>query len=141
MNTRWLGARARVSSGASGDNEPVSCVRRCGAYGRMLHGHKSGLTPHTLVCRPFQGRVADGRSDHNTTALESKPDDHQSRREMALLDGLPRSASVTAIEESQVLIISRKDFLECIQKVPQSSGTWGALRLNAEGYISPTCID
>jgi CRP/FNR family cyclic AMP-dependent transcriptional regulator len=39
--------------------------------------------------------------------------------EMALLDGLPRSATVTAIEESQVLVISRKDFLGCIQKVPQ----------------------
>jgi CRP/FNR family transcriptional regulator/CRP/FNR family cyclic AMP-dependent transcriptional regulator len=39
--------------------------------------------------------------------------------EMALLDGLPRSATVTALAESQVLIIARKDFLECIQKVPQ----------------------
>lgn len=39
--------------------------------------------------------------------------------EMALLDGLPRSATVTALEESEVLVISRKDFLECIRKVPQ----------------------
>jgi CRP/FNR family transcriptional regulator, cyclic AMP receptor protein len=39
--------------------------------------------------------------------------------EMALLDGLPRSATVTALQESQVLVISRKDFLECIQKIPQ----------------------
>jgi CRP-like cAMP-binding protein len=39
--------------------------------------------------------------------------------EMALLDGLPRSATVTALKESEVLAISRKDFLECIQKVPQ----------------------
>jgi CRP/FNR family transcriptional regulator/CRP/FNR family cyclic AMP-dependent transcriptional regulator len=39
--------------------------------------------------------------------------------EMALLDGLPRSATVTALRESQVLVIARKDFLECIQRVPQ----------------------
>ncbi len=39
--------------------------------------------------------------------------------EMALLDGLPRSATVTALEESEVLVISRKDFLDCIRKVPQ----------------------
>lgn len=39
--------------------------------------------------------------------------------EMALLDGLPRSATITAVEESTVLVISRKDFLECIQTVPQ----------------------
>lgn len=39
--------------------------------------------------------------------------------EMALLDGLPRSATVMAIEESEVLVISQKDFLECIRKVPQ----------------------
>jgi CRP/FNR family transcriptional regulator/CRP/FNR family cyclic AMP-dependent transcriptional regulator len=38
---------------------------------------------------------------------------------MALLDGLPRSATVTALEESEVLVISQKDFLECIRKVPQ----------------------
>jgi CRP/FNR family cyclic AMP-dependent transcriptional regulator len=39
--------------------------------------------------------------------------------EMALLDGLPRSATVTAMEESEVLVIARKDFLECIRQVPQ----------------------
>lgn len=39
--------------------------------------------------------------------------------EMALLDGLPRSATVTALEESEVLTVSRKDFLACIRKMPQ----------------------
>jgi CRP-like cAMP-binding protein len=39
--------------------------------------------------------------------------------EMAILDGLPRSATVTAMEETEVLVISRKDFLECIRQVPQ----------------------
>jgi CRP-like cAMP-binding protein len=39
--------------------------------------------------------------------------------EMGLLDGLPRSASVTAIEESQVLIISRKDVLNTSRRSPK----------------------
>jgi CRP/FNR family cyclic AMP-dependent transcriptional regulator len=39
--------------------------------------------------------------------------------EMALLDGLPRSATVTAMEDSEVLMIARQDFLDCIQQVPQ----------------------
>jgi len=39
--------------------------------------------------------------------------------EMALLDGLPRSATVTAMEDCEVLVITRKDFLECITRVPQ----------------------
>jgi CRP/FNR family transcriptional regulator, cyclic AMP receptor protein len=39
--------------------------------------------------------------------------------EMALLDGLPRSATVTALVDSQVLMISRKDFLDCVRRVPQ----------------------
>jgi CRP/FNR family transcriptional regulator, cyclic AMP receptor protein len=39
--------------------------------------------------------------------------------EMALLDGLPRSATVTAVADSEVLMISRRDFLDCIRRVPQ----------------------
>jgi CRP/FNR family transcriptional regulator/CRP/FNR family cyclic AMP-dependent transcriptional regulator len=39
--------------------------------------------------------------------------------EMALLDGLPRSATVMAVEESEVLVISRRDFLQCIRKLPK----------------------
>ena len=39
--------------------------------------------------------------------------------EMALLDGLPRSATVTAMEDCEVLVITRQDFLECIKKLPQ----------------------
>jgi CRP/FNR family cyclic AMP-dependent transcriptional regulator len=35
--------------------------------------------------------------------------------EMALLDGFSRSATVTALEDSQVFIIQRNDFLELIK--------------------------
>jgi CRP-like cAMP-binding protein len=41
--------------------------------------------------------------------------------EMALLDGDPRSATVTAIERSQVFILERASFLQLIQQDPQWS--------------------
>lgn len=41
--------------------------------------------------------------------------------EMALLDGLARSATVTSIEDSQVFIIQRNDFLNLIQQHPEVS--------------------
>jgi CRP-like cAMP-binding protein len=39
--------------------------------------------------------------------------------EMALLDGRPRSASVTATEETQCLVLHRWDFLRELRKNPE----------------------
>ena len=39
--------------------------------------------------------------------------------EMALLDGLSRSATVTAMDESTVFIIQRNDFLDLLQEHPE----------------------
>jgi len=41
--------------------------------------------------------------------------------EMALLDGLARSATVTSIEDSRVFIIQRNDFLDLIKEHPEVS--------------------
>ena len=41
--------------------------------------------------------------------------------EMAILDGLTRSANVTAIEDSDILIIQRSDFLDLLYKHPEVS--------------------
>lgn len=41
--------------------------------------------------------------------------------EMSLLDGLARSATVTSLEDSQVFIIQRNDFLGLIQEHPEVS--------------------
>ncbi len=41
--------------------------------------------------------------------------------EMAILDGLTRSANVTAIEESEIFLIERTDFLELLYKYPEIS--------------------
>jgi CRP/FNR family transcriptional regulator/CRP/FNR family cyclic AMP-dependent transcriptional regulator len=39
--------------------------------------------------------------------------------EMALLDGNPRSANVTTMEETELLMVRRADFLRFIQRTPQ----------------------
>lgn len=41
--------------------------------------------------------------------------------EMAILDGLTRSANVTAIEESEIFIIQRSDFLDLLYRHPEVS--------------------
>lgn len=41
--------------------------------------------------------------------------------EMALLDGLTRSATVTSLEDSQIFIIQRNDFLNLIKENPEVS--------------------
>jgi len=39
--------------------------------------------------------------------------------ELSLMDGLARSANVTAIEDSEVLVLRRDDFLELIKEYPE----------------------
>jgi CRP/FNR family transcriptional regulator, cyclic AMP receptor protein len=39
--------------------------------------------------------------------------------EMAILDGLPRSATVVSIDESELFMIHRRDFLQLIERSPQ----------------------
>jgi len=39
--------------------------------------------------------------------------------EMAILDGLPRSATVVSIDNSELFMIHRRDFLQVIEKSPQ----------------------
>jgi len=41
--------------------------------------------------------------------------------EMAILDGLTRSATVTALEDSEVFVIQRTDFLKLLQQHPEIS--------------------
>jgi len=43
--------------------------------------------------------------------------------EMAILDGLTRSATVTALEDSELFIIQRNDFLSLLQNFPEVSIT------------------
>ena len=45
-------------------------------------------------------------------------EDGETFSEMSLLDGLPRSASVTAVQDSQLLVIKRQDFLSYLEQHP-----------------------
>ena len=47
--------------------------------------------------------------------------------EMSLLDGLPRSATVTALEDTEALVLRREGFLRLIEHIPQI-----AIKLMAE---------
>lgn len=51
--------------------------------------------------------------------------------ELAALDGAPRSAEVIASTDLKVVVMSRKDFLTCIQSSPEAA-LWLAVRLGAE---------
>ena len=52
--------------------------------------------------------------------------------ELALLDGRPRSASVETTEDSELLIVSRRDFLTLLSDSPR---TLGDLLVNLSGKI------
>lgn len=51
--------------------------------------------------------------------------------ELAALDGLPRSASVLALTDVRVRIMSRDDFVACLEASP-AAGLWLARRLASE---------
>ena len=45
-------------------------------------------------------------------------EDGETFSEMSLLDGQPRSASVTAVQDSNLLVIKRQDFLAYLEQQP-----------------------
>ena len=72
----------------------------------------------------ISGKVKVSRSSKEDTSKEVilsilNPSDFFG--EMALLDGLNRSASVIAMEDSQLFIIQRSDFLELLKEYPEVS--------------------
>lgn len=48
-------------------------------------------------------------------------EDGETFSEMSLLDGQPRSASVTAVQDSQLLVIKRQDFLAYLEQQPKAA--------------------
>lgn len=58
-------------------------------------------------------------SEDGREVILSILDDNDFFGEMALLDGKPRSATVTAIEETEALLLHRADFLDLLEKIPQ----------------------
>jgi len=68
------------------------------------------------------GRVKiSGISDEGGEAIFSILGENDFFGELSLLDGLPRSATVTSIEDLELWVLHRGDFLDMLQKYPQIS--------------------
>ncbi len=68
----------------------------------------------------LSGRVKISRiSDDGREVILSILSDGDFFGEMSLLDGQTRSANVTALEESELLVIRREDFLQLLRDFPQ----------------------
>lgn len=84
----------------------------------ILMEHETGSALFVIV----SGKVKVFRvSDDGREVILSILSESDFFGEMAILDGLTRSANVTAIEDSEIFIIQRSDFLELLYKYPEVS--------------------
>lgn len=97
----------------------ISKITRERRYKRnqvIIRAGEQGTTLFLLTSGVIRISIEDGRGKEIILSILYP---HDFFGEMALLDGLPRSATVVAVEESEVLLISRRDFLECIRRFPK----------------------
>ncbi len=84
----------------------------------ILMEHESGTALFVIV----RGKVKVYRvSDDGREVILSIMSESDFFGEMAILDGLTRSANVTAIEDSEIFIIQRSEFLNLLIKHPEVS--------------------
>lgn len=84
----------------------------------ILFEHETGSALFVIV----NGKVKVSRvSEDGKEVILTILGDSDFFGEMAILDGLTRSANVTAMEDSELFIIQRKDFLELLQFHPEVS--------------------
>lgn len=84
----------------------------------VLHENETGSALFVIV----SGKVKVSReSDDGKEVILSILNESDFFGEMAILDGLNRSASVTAIEETELFLIQRSDFLNLLQEHPEIS--------------------
>jgi len=84
----------------------------------ILFEHETGSALFVIV----SGKVKVSRvSEDGKEVILTILGDSDFFGEMAILDGLTRSANVTAMEDSELFIIQRKDFLELLQIHPEVS--------------------
>jgi CRP-like cAMP-binding protein len=80
--------------------------------------HESGTALFVII----RGKVKVFRvSDDGREVILSIMSESDFFGEMAILDGLTRSANVTAIEDSEIFIIQRSDFLDLLYRHPEVS--------------------
>jgi CRP-like cAMP-binding protein len=86
----------------------------------ILFEHETGSALFVIV----SGKVKVSRvSDDGKEVILTILGDSDFFGEMAILDGLARSANVTAMEDSELFIIQRSDFLDLLQNHPEISIT------------------
>jgi CRP/FNR family transcriptional regulator, cyclic AMP receptor protein len=84
----------------------------------VLQEHETGSALFVIV----EGKVKISRvSDDDREVILSILNESDFFGEMAILDGLSRSANVTAMEDSELYIIQRNDFITLIQTHPELS--------------------
>ncbi|MCE1189509.1 MAG: Crp/Fnr family transcriptional regulator [Ignavibacteria bacterium] len=106
------------------DDEALEKISRLGksrTYEResvILMEHETGSALFVIV----SGKVKVFRvSEDGREVILSILSESDFFGEMAILDGLTRSANVTAIEESEIFIIQRSDFLDLLYDHPEVS--------------------
>lgn len=106
------------------DDETLEKIGRLGKYksfekdSAILMEHETGSALFVIV----KGKVKVFRvSDDGREVILSILADSDFFGEMAILDGLTRSASVSAIEDSELFIIQRSDFLDLLYNHPEVS--------------------
>jgi CRP-like cAMP-binding protein len=84
----------------------------------ILFEHETGSALFVIV----EGKVKISRmSDDGREVILTILNDSDFFGEMAILDGLSRSANVTAMEDSELYIIQRNDFIALLQTHPEIS--------------------
>lgn len=84
----------------------------------VLHENETGSALFVII----SGRVKISRqSDDGKEVILTILNESDFFGEMAILDGMSRSATVTAIEESELFLIQRADFLNLLQEHPEIS--------------------
>jgi CRP/FNR family cyclic AMP-dependent transcriptional regulator len=84
----------------------------------VLYEHETGSALFVIV----EGKVKISRvSDDGREVILIILNDSDFFGEMAILDGLSRSANVTAMEDSELFIIQRNDFIALLQTHPEIS--------------------
>lgn len=94
--------------------------------------HQTTVKAREIVCRKGEPGealfiVISGKLKVTTQSEDGRElilailEDGETFSEMSLLDGQPRSASVTAVQDSSLLVIKRQDFLTYLEQHPKVS--------------------
>lgn len=94
----------------------VGVIRRVPADTMILQADEEGDTLFVIV----SGRVTvTMRSEEGREVILAILTNGDFFGEMSLLDGEPRSASVIATENTELILLRRSDFLRCLKQFPQ----------------------